>query len=601
MRARCHAHTVTGTRIITLAVLVVAAAAWDAFVPRTARADGTIEIADLSSRDLVHRYFTVDRDLDVTIAAVGAALESGQSFFAYPWILDAKTRTMVWSLDEEITEPVPDSKSLRRFEGNVRLRRGSYELYYYVGWPDIFPGGFDGENLGEVFKRLGEALSRLGRGDKNDGLSSLAPRYHVVITGDAAALRETVAGTQRAPAVGLVRPGNDSYRQEGFTLQADLDLEIYAIGEYSQSGDAMVDWGWINDARLGRRVWVMTRENTDLAGGAAKNRRFHDRVHLPRGDYVAFYVTDDSHTYDDWNAPPPYDPGAWGLQIIPIHEAERPLIIPYEGGTSRAALLRMVEIGDNELKSQAFRLTRAEPLRVYAIGEYDQYDNRMADYAWVVKAENKRKVWEMTWDNTEPAGGARKNRQFDGIVHFDAGDFLLYYSSDGSHSYAGGWNTSPPHDQQSYGVTLFPATDGFDTSTFVVVPKSRLRTPGVIAALTEVGDDEEREQRFTLSSPTRVHIHAVGEGTRSGMSDYGWIEEIGTGDVVWEMTYRKTSHAGGTEKNRVVDQTILLDKGEYLLRFVTDDSHAFGDWNAAPPEDQAGWGVTLTLADQAPN
>jgi len=29
------------------------------------------------------------------------------------------------------------------------------------------------------------------------------------------------------------------------------------------------------------------------------------------------------------------------------------------------------------------------------------------------------------------------------------------------------------------------------------------------------------------------------------------------------MTYRKTSHAGGAEKNREVDQVILLDKGDY--------------------------------------
>ena len=77
------------------------------------------------------------------------------------------------------------------------------------------------------------------------------------------------------------------------------------------------------------------------------------------------------------------------------------------------------------------------------------------------------------------------------------------------------------------------------------------------------------------------------------MVDYGWIENAKSGEVVWEMTYGMTFHAGGARKNRVVNTTILLDKGEYRLRYVSDDSHSYNDWNSDPPDDPTMWGITL--------
>ena len=67
------------------------------------------------------------------------------------------------------------------------------------------------------------------------------------------------------------------------------------------------------------------------------------------------------------------------------------------------------------------------------------------------------------------------------------------------------------------------------------------------------------------------------------MDDYAWIEEAGTGRVVWEMTYRMTEHAGGAKKNRMFNDTIRLDKGEYVVYYETDGSHSYEDWNASPP------------------
>ncbi len=66
-----------------------------------------------------------------------------------------------------------------------------------------------------------------------------------------------------------------------------------------------------------------------------------------------------------------------------------------------------------------------------------------------------------------------------------------------------------------------------------------------------------------------------------------------TRDTVWDMRQTRTEHAGGAQKNRVFDGTVTLDAGDYIAYYLTDDSHAFGDWNAAPPVGGEYWGLTL--------
>ncbi|MDP9323015.1 MAG: hypothetical protein M3P13_05220, partial [Acidobacteriota bacterium] len=65
---------------------------------------------------------------------------------------------------------------------------------------------------------------------------------------------------------------------------------------------------------------------------------------------------------------------------------------------------------------------------------------------------------------------------------------------------------------------------------------------------------------------------------------------------VWEMTYRITEHAGGAAKNRRFDGTVRLPAGDYVVKYETDESHSFGDWNAAPPDDPEMWGITIFRA-----
>lgn len=577
--------------VLVVGLLFSAGAAWGD--------DTAIRIDKVPAGEIESAFFTVHRNSSIQIDAVGAQWEGSDHMFAYPWIIDAETRTLVWSMDEEATQGVKGSKWLRHYSDRTDFKPGTYELYFYSGRPGFLNGSADFQHLSDMLKSLGRWLEDHKKDLGNDSNNSeLTGKCYVELTADGDAIQSIDNPRLPEPFIKLTHPNDDAYLSQGFSLSGDADLDVYSIGEYSDGAEHMVDWGWIIDAHTRARVWEMDDKNTDWAGGAEKNRRFRDRVHLKAGDYIAFYVTDDSHTYNDWNADPPYDPDGWGLQVSTVRATDRSKLSAFTESRDTTAIVRLIGIGDNELRSASFRVSKPVKLRIYAIGEYDRFGDQMADYAWIVRAGKTQKVWSMTGTNTQAAGGADKNRLFDGVVPFDPGDYVVYYTSDGSHSYGGGWNSSPPYDQKSYGVSIFPTDPADVTSAVKIIAQGDVPKPNSLVEITSVRNDADITKSFRLTSPTRVHIHAVGEGTRDGMADYGWIESKLAGDIVWEMTYRKTIHAGGAEKNRMVDQTILLDKGEYVVHYVSDATHSFGDWNAAPPDDPMSWGIVVTRADR---
>jgi hypothetical protein len=64
--------------------------------------------------------------------------------------------------------------------------------------------------------------------------------------------------------------------------------------------------------------------------------------------------------------------------------------------------------------------------------------------------------------------------------------------------------------------------------------------------------------------------------------DYGWIENE-KGDIVWEMNVLNSSHAGGALKNQKTDTSIYLKAGTYTLRYLSDESHSYNNWDDDPP------------------
>jgi hypothetical protein len=125
-------------------------------------------------------------------------------------------------------------------------------------------------------------------------------------------------------------------------------------------------------------------------------------------------------------------------------------------------VIEAVRVGSSEFVERPFALGRDGSVRVKALGEYDEQREEFADYAWIADAPSGEAVWEMTERNTMGAGGAEKNRLFDGRVELPAGTYVLYYTTDGSHAH-GDWNAATPFEPEAWGVRLWadPASATF--------------------------------------------------------------------------------------------------------------------------------------------
>jgi hypothetical protein len=235
-----------------------------------------------------------------------------------------------------------------------------------------------------------------------------------------------------------------------------MNMRIFAIGE--GTGERMVDYAWIFDAEHHKRAWTMRYEDTEHAGGGQKNRLFDGTVRLAAGSYVVYYRSDGSHSADDWNSAPPAEARYWGVSVFPASgRLNRADIAPLErrGRGGSTLLAEIANMGDDEDARITFRLAAPTRVRVYALGE--GRDENMFDYGFIADATS-RIVWEMKYDETEPAGGSDKNRMFDGVIDLPAGSYVLRYHSDGSHSRAG-WNADPPDDPESWGISVYRMDD----------------------------------------------------------------------------------------------------------------------------------------------
>ncbi|NOY58296.1 MAG: hypothetical protein GXO75_05080 [Calditrichaeota bacterium] len=538
-----------------------------------------IHINDIDGDSWQMQAFELDKDMSVFIRATGQA--PGNRWIAKAWILDAKTRRVVWEMNADNSKRA-GSKGKRRFSGSLELAKGQYEAYFGVDASALFSKHNVIGIIDNLFSGFDKSLKKLAR----DWELEIYPDKK-----DTSFFHEYSPGEDENTIVQLTDMGDDENEKAGFSLKKEMQVRIYSLGEGIRKNREMYDYGWILNADTHRRVWEANIRYSKPAGGASKNRLFDQVITLPAGNYIVYYTTDDSHSAEDFNQMPPYDPRYWGITLWAVDGNLADVVIGDYQEKQVQPIVQLTKIGDEQLVSKGFELLRGAKVRIYALGEASLFSKRMVDYGWIINAHTREKVWEMKIQNTEHAGGGRKNREEDEIIDLPAGAYIVYYSTDDSHSYDD-WNTSPPYDPKMWGITVWPADKNFDYTQ--VRPYDEQKDPALIVSIVGVGDDEHRRKRFTLDEPAKLCVYAIGEGLRGDdeMADYGWIEDS-NGNIVWMMTYNKTRRAGGARKNRVFKGTIELDAGTYTAHFQTDDSHSFEEWNASPPDDPSHWGITI--------
>ncbi len=395
----------------------------------------------------------------------------------------------------------------------------------------------------------------------------------------------------------------EELHHEAFMLDAPTAFHVEAVGSFETTAPAspLAAYGWILRRETREVVWRM--DPARLAHDTGTLARVRDSLTLPAGVYDVFFTTYGSSPQardgasflglkHHWTN----DEDAWLMTLIPTDAATAPSARVLAGEQEEdlapdgPGLVWTTAPADrgNRTDSFLFQTTDSLTLHLYAVGELCGNDHQPCDYGRLEDAAAGTALWEMQWDNTEPAGGWSANRRFRGNLLLAPGVYRASFETDGRHHYDH-WRANPPFDPAAWGLTL-RSDDPADVSPF---DPWRLREP--LVRLTQVPNDALRTAQFAVTRPLPVIVYALGEISESGSKyDYGWIEDNADGHRVWEMSRDASQYAGsGESSNRVEIAFLHLEPGTYTLAYQTDGSHAFGDWRNGEPPHSERWGVTL--------
>ncbi len=580
-------------RLLTLLLLAI----FFQVEPGLASQDQVLEIKNPADEQVKVAGFILNSEKTIHIKAIGAGgkkkLKRFRSFqldpnnlFAYAWILNAQTREMVWRMTIDNTKRLKWSEFNREFDGDITLPAGTYEVYFSAIEPMFLipDGGFI--SFKQILERVLGSSSDWDK-DSEKWMIRISGVDEVLSTKD---VRKEQAAWLNKTAVHLINQKDDVFEKVGFTLKQPAQMLIYAIGEGALG--KMYDYGWIVNANSHERVWKMEADASEYAGGAQKNKWVKTILKFKPGSYLVYYKTDDSHSAEEWNANPPYDPYFWGVVLKPVDANFDWKTISKYDEQAQNAIISITRVGDYAYREAFFRVREETKVRIFAIGE--GRFGEMFDYGWISRAEDGTIVWKMNYDQTRHAGGSSKNRLFDGVITLEPGTYVVHYQTDDSHSYEE-WNARPPQQPEMWGITIYNLGK---KESVVKLDHLKVDTANILARLIQVGDDEFLRKDFYLTKESLIRIYCLGEGDNGNMYDYGWIKNLQTGEIVWRMEYNKTVSAGGASKNRMVDTIVSLPPGHYRVFYKSDGSHSYRHWNAAPPLDERNWGITVYLVEK---
>ncbi|MEM6523416.1 MAG: hypothetical protein AAF693_06485 [Bacteroidota bacterium] len=388
--------------------------------------DAVVSINRVGDNATMKERFSLKDETTLKIYAVG---EGGRrEVYDYVWIYDARNHERVWQMDYGNTSFAGGADKNYVANKTITLPKGSYIVSYssddshsFREWNSLPPD--DPQFWGVT-------------------IWANSPK-------DKANVIPFKEDNMTKAMVELIRVGDDEYLSQGIKLNADAKVRILCLGE--KGSDGFVDSGWIMDANTREIVWEMGSHNAEYAGGDRKNEMVDEVISLDKGAYIVYYATDDSHSFRRWNASQPHEQDRWGITLWALNDNVKYELFDEKEYKSDKVLVEILRVRDREYLKETFTLKEDTRLRIKAIGEGS--DGDMHDYGWIENRNTGRVVWEMTYRNSDYAGGARKNRMYNDVVILPKGEYRVYYESDGSHSYRD-WNASPPRDQESYGISL---------------------------------------------------------------------------------------------------------------------------------------------------
>ncbi|WP_412060380.1 energy transducer TonB [Rubrivirga sp. IMCC45206] len=559
-----------------------------------------VGMTGLDADDLESETFRVEAPARLAIDVAGSYEEAGTpasdtTLAAYGWIVRLDDETVAW----QMRAPRPERGTLVAVKDTITLEAGTYTAYFTSFGDPLVRAEPRGESLGD---RVRAFLSRGGRTWVGD-----AGRWRFLVSavGEAAIDRSP---DSLDPPAGVLWDGlavRDRQHPEGLLhVREAARIGVRAVTEITDG--VVADLGSI--VRLGDRDTVWTSRGPGAwAGGSLKNRVLTDSVSLAPGLYRVAFETDRSHAYRGWTANPPWFPGNWGLRVTAGTGVAGPLDV---ADVDLPVVARFACVGPDSEASATFTLAAETDLLVVAVGEITS--GTAYDYATLDRRDDDDGDWDGEWTQKEAAlsaaGGSDKNKRAVEALSLAPGTYRLRYVTDGSHDCVSGYNNGGEPDDGLWGAALYALDPGLDIAALGVrttttplanvdVDDDTGEAPDLVfpadnllmAAIDEVGNDEDRAQRFTVSRAGPVRVFAAGEISSSTRYDYAQIVRA-DGTVVWEMTRANTQAGGGSDFHRQYIGPVRLEPGTYDLRYTSDGSRSFGDFG---PDSRVLWGARV--------
>jgi hypothetical protein len=402
----------------------------------------TGSIEDYEKEEMV---FRVVESTPVRIYSIGEICRRNEC--DYGWIEEVFSRRHLWELNEASSEPAGGMEENRACRQNIVLAPGLYRVVFktdsrhaYDDWVANPP--FDPQAWGLTLY--------LGEG------------------GDPSAVESFDPWKDSEPVLRISGVGNDEHRQIKFAVSDTAGIIVHAAGELRRN-ENRYDYGWLQNDATDEKVWEMSWQASYPGGGHGGNREETAFLRLTPGTYSLNYQTDDSHAFGSWSNGTPDHPDRWGVAVFTLRddvelrvlEGEKvatsarvlpppPPIPPGQVAAGGPVILDARSLGNEREVKQVFTLEKPTRLRVTAVGEISV--SGRYDYGWLESA-NGNTVWEMTYPETEPAGGDERNRKFDGVIELPAGRYAVRFKTDFSHAF-GDFGEDAPADPSAWGILV---------------------------------------------------------------------------------------------------------------------------------------------------
>ena len=285
-----------------------------------------------------------------------------------------------------------------------------------------------------------------------------------------------------------------------------------------------------------------------------------------------------------------------------------------------SGLVDFERIDAESVRHQSFQLSAPGRFAVHAVGSFEERttpasDTTLAAYGWIVRRGDGAVVWQMR--SARPDRGTLVNVR--DTVTLAPGTYDAYFASHGdplvrepgprdeslgerirSFLSRGGMAWVGDAGRWRFGVQ--PLDEGARAATEADVrdPAEAARAvpdPLVVWQALGVRNHQRREEIIDVETPARVALRAVTEITDGVVADAAYLVRLGDRDTVWQARGEGSAWAGGSLKNRVVQDTITLQPGLYRVAFEADRSHAYYSWTANPPLRPWTWGLRMRRAD----